>query len=360
MNVFICETGYHIFLSDVINKENNSEIFIDIKRDQNKVHISYLGEYLTNRFGAVKTFETPSFSKKNNIIIFLSLFLKFTKSKLIVSKLLKTFDQNISYDVYFFTLNWIERLLINSLRKQKNISVHLVEDGLGAYSYNYRFGKDGTIETTNNSWLINCIRTLLGIKINNRDIKVLHYSIPDILDYEIIKRFSEKIEGIPLDIAVLDRISRVAMSTGIQSNSNNQAMRVFFGDLSCKNERYLYKTYLEPLGFIVKDHPKKFKLRNFETSGNIDLFNLPWEYLLVLNENEKVIVCGESTVAYSSIIFSFQKKITVILLHKIEENLNNKDINQYNPILSLQKKFKEKIKTPTDYFELEKLLRNLT
>lgn len=322
LNIYYVETPLHLFIS--LLKNNNkldSMLIIDLHREKQKMLYNSIGNLLSKYFETVIT--THDFPQPVSIDSFKALHLSYIVSlhkeaKQIIKKIKNSYTH---LNINVFTLNRMERVLINKLKKEMNFNLILSEEGIGSYTSPYHIL--GVDSLNKKNVIYEFLRKIAGFKLNPNDIKELQLLNPELISadysnetYKIrrmeidSKNISEFISSLKKDIFFSEKIEKVPKKIFFSNNINPEL------------EYQFYTRFLEEFGIFYKNHP------SLNENDIFDVNFLPWEIIQLSTDIEYIIsYCSSSGLALLNISKSVHTKYIFLfeLFHEIGINWLNFD-----------------------------------
>ena len=332
MNVaFFCSTPYQILLALNIKRnlvDCNADIYIfDHFMSSNDVLNNLISSHIFDNCYFINIICTFS---KFSIIRYFEKTLKFFTYKIQLKKI--GYDMNKSYDRVYLTYPHIiiQYFLIHCFILNKNITVHIFEDGTGGYIDVFfrttlfkkfirllipRF----RILDTYHEILLHKTEMFSG----NQKIRVTNLPIFDKNDYNFIKQLNTIFNYNSIDDRINERFIFFE-----QAFMNDKQTSVLIAQVAS-----IIYDVIGKYDFIVKIHPRSFT-NIYNDYNNYHKNSVPWE-LILLNEDveNKVLITYFSTAVFTpKLIFDIEPYI--ILLFELEELANCSSFSEYYRIFA--------------------------
>lgn len=293
INLFYVETPLHLFYSIIIEKNlgSKSYLIVDLHRIKQKQLVASMDPILKNFFD--KILFAHDFDQLSNLSIrypfrSISYLIQLFKE---TSKILNEInDLSSVIHLYIFSLNRIERILFNRLKKKSLVKLTICEEGVGSYTSEfYLIGRD--YEYYNNFSLFKIIRQMLFLPVNIDEINRIELMNPSLKTYKnpefIKKTFKLKYNSLLLS----QFLKEINKSTQLRDKIINVPKKLYLsGNLNSDFEKEFFDTNLKNKNFFYKSHPSIG-----EDSDLINLNFLPWEIIQIQAEIKYLISYGSST-----------------------------------------------------------------
>lgn len=357
MNLYIIETVYHLFLTLIVVENNNFNILIvDSHRYQTLNAVQNLDFIINRKFEKIiyvhKYKQIGAFSNVPLIkqIIY---YLRMTYD---VKKILQQTKTNEYKNLYVFTTNHIERILINAIDKtESNNNIFLIEEGIGSYTdIRHILGKDSSTSISNRGIMIyNIMRKLSNTPISIAQFKELYFVFPDLVDRTISSKF-KVIKTLKENNSIAETrllISKYYLKNNELKKNSNKSLHLF-SKLNDEFEKKFNEHYFSNYQIGYKLHPSKMEKSddNFLLNTSIELLSLVDPFMILIS------YASSSAISLLSLDLEFTTKF--IFLFKIyhSKNVRFASDKQLKFIFRLKRKFPEKIFIPNNSDELYTLL----
>jgi hypothetical protein len=353
-NIYIAETPLHLYLSMLsVNKENYNTIIIDYHRiSQQKLSVlmmPFLKGLFKNIIYVHDYEQIGDFNKSNTIGTIKYLF----KLNADVNLIVRSIDGGENITLNVFTLNRLERIMINKFYSRSSITVNVLEDGIGTYTRpEHILGLDYSNKTT--SFIYNKFRLLFNLSINPSMINLIKLSEPRLIQFNpnifpiriVEAEFNlTNITEISEDIKHLIKSTKDFSSPEFVYMSNN---------INVEEELLFFNKYFNRSMVQFKFHPSY----SIENNNSLILWEL---YQMLFNVNY---------------IFSYGSSSGLVLLN-ILENINTKYVFLFELysklghtwfsyeeesllIYKYKELYPENIRIPKSIIELKELLSEIS
>lgn len=358
MNLYIVETVYHLFLALVIvNEEKNNTLIVDSHRIQTLNAVKKLEFIISIKFNKiifVHKYSQRSTFRNKNILRHILYYLRMTCD---INRVLQETKTNEFKDLYLFTTNRIERLLINKIYKMnKNNNIFLIEEGLGSYTnIAHILGNDAHFFNDVNK-ITNLLRKLSSTSINVSQFKELYFIFPDLVDFSIISSF----KNIRL-ITQNNSISQIKLLVSKQyhkelaTKTNTNKSIYLYSNQNDEFENNFYYNYLFKYPIDYKLHPSRMENYNKDL-----LINISIELLSIVDPFKMLISYASGTaITLLSLEPKFSTKFIFLFEIYHSNNIRFASDEELNFFYRLKQKFPGKIFIPKDSIELSILLQRL-
>lgn len=317
MNIFICETNYHLTIAMLLSEvRDNNYLILNIDRNANKIFAEKYQMELSHYFNNITylPFMNSTSGKypfKNSIKVLLILRNINRQLKLILSKI----DyKNEKLKVYIFTNNLFERSIVNRLRNLLNVDFVLVEDGLGSYislenifSRDYKF-----IVPYKKIDLKHYLLRFLRLSIRLGDFDKYLYLEPSLLSQHISGILGNKLEKISFNnnlTLIFDKEADVSLRLSYDKEN------IYFSGFDTELELSFFNNHLKKFPVKFRYHPSNNL--SFEIHNNNEL--LPWELNLIIKKQNNLIFTLFSSVSYTHLYLSRTNDISVMVYNCMKE-----------------------------------------
>lgn len=340
LNIYYVETPLHLFISLLKNTvRKDSMLIIDLHRQKQKLLYNTIAHLLETYFEIIIT--THDFPQLASIDTFKLNYLSYIVSLHVESnRIIKSIKKTYSHlNLIFFTLNRIERVLINKLNIKHDFSLFLCEEGIGSYTSIYHIlGQDAK---NKKNLFYNLLRKILGLKLKSNVIKALLLLEPDLISTDYSNE-NYKIEKMNINTDFIHNlILRLKNDSFFNELIEKIPKRIYFSNnINPELEFQFYTKYIEELGIFYKNHP------SLDENDIFDFNFLPWEIIQLSSNIEQIIsYCSSSGL----VILNIEKNIHTKYIF-LFELFHEEGINWLNFESEIKLIYKYKEKFPLNVF----------
>jgi hypothetical protein len=352
-HIYYIETPLHLFLSILaINKKNHNTLIVDIHRDSQKKLIETTLPYFRELFDEVRfihNYPQIGVLKKMNLFSFIIYIMKLNRD---VSNYLKSSKIFSNTNLNIFTLNRMERILINKLNNITKLTVNIFEDGIGSYT---RPEDVLGLDSSNSSFsFVSVIRSVLNLKIEPGIIKSYYLSEPKLIQFDL-KTFPIRINKAKFRISNLHKILDNKKEILKISKDLSSIHTVYMlNNINVEEELQFFYKYFQNKSAFIKFHPSSSLKTGHD---NIIL----WELHQLLFEIKYIFSYGSSA-GLTLLNMNQGKDTCYVFLFEVYKELGFNWFDSANERLILYKYmeiYPGNIKIPKSIAEFSELINKL-
>lgn len=357
MNLYIIETIYHLFLTLIVVDDKDWNILIvDSHRNSTLSAVKYF-KFILN-----KSFKQTIFVHQYRQIvtfnggILLNRILYYLKVNHDVKKILQETESADYLNLFVFTPNLIERLLIKKIYKSNvNNNVINIEDGIGSYTIVNILGRDNSTSESK-SLIIDLLRRISNTNLSTSYFKTLYFVFPDLVEDKISSSFQsiKMIRNFNSVLKIKNLISKDYFTKNRAKKNFNKSLHLFskFND---EFEMNFNRKYFFEYQIDFKLHPSRMNQHedNSMLNNSIELLSLvdPFNVLLSYNSSSALALLNIASEFSTKFIFLFE------IYHSFNVRFNTDD--SFEILFKLMKKFPKNIFIPKNLDELMLILKSL-
>ena len=352
IDLFYVETSYHLFLALLKTKHNKNKsiILLDAHRKITQLSLVYLKKILEKyRIEFRISHNYPQFNNINmsNFLAFLTYNRKLSNE---VNDIIRVIPIRKVNTLYIFTTNRIERHLINRFKKNKDLKVVILEEGIGTYTH-----LNHIISDVNNP-IFKFIRKVLGLEISISSINQILYLNPSLVDNSISNSF--RIEELSFDQKIVENFAmeiRDAFDFDIIPRReiifmlSSPTLKEFELNFIIKN--------ITQLNAYVKTHPSDSVITDLKNLAYIN-----WElYHMAYPPKLLISCCSSSGIGLLKIFPQIRTKF--IFLFLVYKELGLEVFNYTSEtsfFLNLEKLYTDKVYIPKNLSEFLKIINEIS
>lgn len=344
MDIYICSTGYHLFLAHKYASKINNNILVVV--GNRPLFVDFVESIKTNLLVVFQDIHFLHLINPPEMLAIGSYLIKLRflyKSLIEINSFLEFINLKMLNKIVFFNSNHFELMFINRFRRlHPNVKIEYWEDGIGSY-----FLRNYKLEFKDSKK--NFIRKILSLSLKFEDVSKFRYHFPEYVDEELIAIINE------------DKIFSFVKSKNdlIEYEANNNRHFYFFQEID--DEFDLITNLVLDSDTYIKKHPATIEEKNYKSISELDF--IPWEFYMEKHYvNNSFIFAYYSTVMYSHLVFFYNYNNKTVLLNNLVSTKRMSEDEQSIPgfLNKLAIKFPERIITLNNVNELNEFISSFS